>query len=121
MLRGPNLPINLVGHCMVKLQDRKIMILGGRRSKKVFIFHPDRKTFTNGPSLVNDFFYGGCVLISSPLHKNRHVVLAVGGTLWPYRTSNAQILDYTQPQASWEKSNYLCKYDYNLPNELTTI
>ena len=65
------------------------------------------KTFTNGPSLVNDFFYGGCVLISSPLHKNRHVVLAVGGTLWPYRTSNAQILDYTQPQASWEKSNYL--------------
>ena len=103
---GPNLPTNRHGHCLVKLNDGKIMIIGGSGRagyKSVIIFDPVMKSFTNGPSLKYDFYYGACILMESAMHGNRHVVLAAGGN--GYIT--AQVCDYTQSQA-WQESKNFC-------------
>ena len=43
----------------------------------------------------------GCATFNSPMHENREVVLAVGG----YGQATAEVYDYTQPNATWTKSN----------------
>ena len=50
----------------------------------------------------------GCATFNSPMHDNREVVLAVGGS----GTATAEVLDYTQTNPAWEESNY----EYNLSN-----
>ena len=82
------------------------MIIGGYGSagdKNVIIFDPVTKSFTNGPSLKYNFYYGACVLMDSALHGNRPVVLAVGGI----GRIQSEVYDYTQSQA-WEESKNFC-------------
>ena len=61
-------------------------------------------TFDNGPDLNYNRDNAGCTIFRSTKHKNRNVVLAVGG----YPQSTAEILDYTNPNANaWEESKYI--------------
>ena len=102
-VNGPNLPSGRYEHCMVTLDNGNIMILGGYPSsnyKNVLIFNPKDNTFTTGPSLLYNRFEFGCVLFMSPMHNNRPVVLAAGGT------NTAEILDYTHANA-WEQSKHI--------------
>ena len=47
---------------------------------------------------------GGCALIKrSPMHDNRPVVLAVGGS----GEETAEVYDYTQPNAEWQESKHI--------------
>merc|ERR1712045_362441 len=84
---------------MVKLNDEKIMIIGGSGNQQsVIIFDPVTKEFKNGPTLKYNFYYGACILMNSALHGNRPVVLAGAGS---NRKQN-EVYDYTQSQ-SWEE------------------
>ena len=87
-------------HCMVTLDDGKVMILGSSwyyHHKRVSIFDPQSNTFMNGSDLLYD---RECAVFFSPLHDNRPVVLSAGGR----HSSTAEVLDYTKPNASWEES-----------------
>jgi hypothetical protein len=103
---GPDLPGPRSDHCAVKLSNGQVMLLGGvPDGKSAIIFHPDTKKFDQSlPPLTFDRFDAGCAAFKSPLHDNREVVLAVGG----FRQATAEVLDYTQPNPAWTKSNYIC-------------
>ena len=90
-------------HCMVTLDDGKVMILGTnwyKHRKRVSIFDPQSNTFMNGSDLLYDRKEAGCAVFVSPLHNNRPVVLSAGGQ----DQSTAEVLDYTKTNASWEES-----------------
>ena len=101
--QGPNLPYTAKEHCMTKLHDGRVMILGGYFSKKVVIFDPKTNTFTNGPTLLYERYESSCTLFYSPMHGNRPVVLAVGG----YFIGSSELLDYTQNDATWVQGQCL--------------
>ena len=117
IVNGPNLPTVRKGHCMVNLHDDRVMILGGQKNigstvKNVIIYDPTSKTFSESsyfhPSLLFERAHAGCALFYSPLHDNRPVVLAVGGSGQDGAT--AEILDYTRRGVrpnSWEQSENL--------------
>ena len=67
------------------------------------MFDPNTETFDHPlPALNYHRFLAGCAKFNSPLHDNREVVLVVGG----WKQSTAELLDYTQPNATWKESNY---------------
>ena len=105
---GPPLPTPRSSHCMVTLSSRYIIILGGHGAenfKSAIIFDTDTNTYnTEVPSMNYNRTYAGCALIKrSPMHNNRPVVLAVGG----YGQATAEVYDYTQPNAEWQKSKHI--------------
>ena len=103
---GPDLPKPRGEHCAVKLSNGQVMLLGGypyENLKSAIIFHPESETFDQSlPPMLYDRSYFGCASFYSPMHDNREVVLAAGG----YYQATAEILDYSQPNAIWTKSNY---------------
>ena len=105
---GPDLPGPRPYHCAVKLANGQIMLLGGFPDKKtVIIFHPDTETFDQSlPPLTFDREGAGCAAFKSPLHDNREVVLAVGGSF----EATAEVLDYTQPNPAWTESKLCIPY-----------
>ena len=100
---GPDLPKARYWHCMVTLDDGKVMILGGHPTPNdVLVFDPSNNGFTTGPSLKEQRHSSACTLFYSPLHDNRPVVLAAGGQY----QSTAEIYDYTITN-EWQQSMFL--------------
>merc|ERR1719505_4465 len=112
VVQGPNLPSEVSGHCMVKLHDGKIMILGGDKyhddDTQVLIYDPKSNySLSKGPPLLYATFTAACTVFNSPMHNGRPVILVTGG----FNTSSqpgsfnpiitSQILDYTH-RDSWE-------------------
>ena len=98
---GPDLPTPRYGHCIVTLQDGKVMVIGGDPTyHDVLVFDQSNNGFTSGPSLLEKRQFSACTLFYSPLHGNRPIVLAAGGS------TTAEIYDYTITN-EWEKSMYL--------------
>ena len=104
---GPDLPAPRSNLCVVKLSNGQVILLGGypkENKKSAIIFHYDTKTFNQSlPSMTHERTNAGCASFNSPMHDNREVVLAVGG----YGESTAEVLDYSQPNAKWNESNYV--------------
>ena len=120
VVNGPNLPTVRKSHCMVNLHDGRVMILSGNYPistvKNVIIYDPTSKTFSDAPSLLFERQNAGCALFYSPLHDNRPVVLAVGGS--DQDAATTEILDYTHTN-SWEQSEYLCHLYFILIQTIT--
>jgi hypothetical protein len=119
---GLDLPSPRAGHCVVKLSNGQVILLGSHdrdgdaEQKSVFIFDPDAETFEQSlPSMTYKRIFAGCAVFNSPMHENREVVLAVGGLDFDATTegpdysptSTAEVLDYSQPNAKWNESNYV--------------
>ena len=99
---GPDLPTARYGHCMVTLHDGKVMIIGGyHEDHDVLVFDQSNNVFTTGPSTLEKRFYHACTLFNSPLHGNRPIVLAAGGS----GSGTAEIYDYTITN-EWQESMY---------------
>ena len=104
------MPFGRYGHCVVKLRTGQVMILGGVIGREqnetltsVIIFDPKTQTFDRSLPHLNYERTGlGCVVFNSAMHEKREVVLAVGG----YGQATAEVYDYSQPDATWTKSNY---------------
>ena len=65
------------------------------------IYDPATEKFKPGPNMTHNFYYGACLLMTSPKHQHRNVIIAAGG----YKSNKVQLLDYTQSQ-EWEESKY---------------
>ena len=115
VVQGPDLPSKVTAHCMVKLHDGKIMILGGDQdydlsTTQVLIYDPKSNySLSKGPPLLYATFTAACTVFNSPMHNGRPVILVTGGFNW-YNASQpgsfnpiftSQIFDYTH-RDSWE-------------------
>ena len=107
MTAGISLPYKVRGHCVVTLNDGRVMILGGydggmvgSYGRKVLIFNSTSGTFSDAPDMLTTRYYHGCATFNSPLHNNREVVLAAGGK----ERESVELLDYQTEGSSWQES-----------------
>ena len=96
------MPTGRAGHCSITLHDGKIMLIGGHPIRNgVLVFDPEDNSFKPGPSLLYWREFHGCALFFSAKHGGRPVVLSAGDY---YEYWTAEILDYSVPNARWERS-----------------
>ena len=104
MTAGISLPYENHGHCVVTLNDGRVMILGGKvgssYSRKVLIFNSTSGTFSDAPDMLYSRIYHGCASFNSPLHNHREVVLAAGG----HKQDSVELLDYQTEGSTWQES-----------------
>ena len=103
MTAGISLPYPVNSHCVVTLNDGRVMILGGYDGsylRKVLIFNPTSGTFSDAPDMLYTRYYHGCASFNSPLHNHREVVLAAGG----YQLDSVELLDYLTEGSTWQES-----------------
>ena len=101
---GISLPYAVYGHCVVTLNDGRVMILGGNDGssslRKVLIFNSTSGTFSDAPDMLYTRDSHACAIFNSPLHYHREVVLAAGGA---YR-DQVELLDYQTEGSTWQES-----------------
>ena len=101
---GPDMPESRIAHCMTKMHDGRVMIIGtsspSSLKNTVRIFDPSTSVWTNGPNLLFDRSSGACATFKSQLHGGRSVVMAAGGS----GQATTEVYDYTIPGKSWEQS-----------------
>ena len=102
---GPNLPTGRSQHCMVRLTDGRIMIIGGQTSnfrgeKKVTIYDLKSQSYTESVDTIFNRRQHACALFFSKMHNGRPVVAVIASM---YGRS-VELLDYTTPGAIWEQS-----------------
>ena len=104
MTAGISLPYKVHGHCVVTLNDGRVMILGGfdgsSMLRKVLIFNSTSGTFSHAPDMLYTRIYHGCASFNSPLHNHREVVLAAGGD----QRDQVELLDYQTEGSTWQES-----------------
>ena len=96
-------PAGISYHCVVTLNDGRVMILGGNppsKSRKVLIFNSTSGTFSDAPDMLYIRSSHGCASFNSPLHNHREVVLAAGG----YQRDQVELLDYQTEGSTWQES-----------------
>ena len=100
---GISLPYPVRLHCVVTLNDGRVMILGGypaSNKRKVLIFNSTSGTFSDAPDMLYTRGYHGCASFNSPLHNHREVVLAAGGD----ERDQVELLDYQTEGSTWQES-----------------
>ena len=106
VIKGPDLPIDKWGHCMVDLEDGRAIILGGDQNENdVLIYRSSDNSFESGPPLLFGRRFPACTLFRSPLHEGRQVVLVVGGK--SDGEVSAEVLDFTNTSSKWIQSKWL--------------
>ena len=73
---GPDLPLKLAGHCLVKINETTIF-MGGGLDNKNFYFHILDQTWIPAPSFNIPRFLQGCALQES---DGYHLIFVAGGT-----------------------------------------
>ena len=96
---GISLPYPVSSHCVVTLNDGRVMILGGWGLRKVLIFNSTSGTFSDAPDMLYTRSYHGCAIFNSPLHNHREVVLAGGG----WERDSVELLDYQTEGSTWQE------------------
>ena len=104
MTAGISLPYKVYGHCVVTLNDGRVMILGGWDGssdlRKVLIFNSTSGTFSDAPDMLYARTSHACATFNSPLHNHREVVLAAGGS----GLDSVELLDYQTEGSTWQES-----------------
>ena len=99
--KGPTLPQPRDGHCMLQLDEKRVMLIGSGwyHDKQTTVnYNFGNNTFTKGPRLNQKRKEAGCVVFKSPMHDGRPVALVVGGF---NSKSTSEILDFTKPGNKW--------------------
>ena len=103
---GPDLPIELAGHCMVKLNERTVIVIGGENDNgivdKTFLYNIDNPQFEvrSGPTLNLPRDGPGCGAFD--LNGKLHLVVASGA----HANETTEIWN-TVSGKGWEMGNKL--------------
>ena len=76
VVKGPELPLAMNGHCAVKLNENTIMFM---YMKKSFFFEVSTQTWTNGPDMKHDRVYSGCGMMQ--MDTGSSMVVVTGGIM----------------------------------------
>ena len=112
---GKTLPTPVYGHCMVTINDGRIMILGGSDGsiidgkKNVWIYDHEDETFTPGPKMAKDHYWHSCTLFKSAMHNYREVALVAGGI----QTDTVELWDYQTEGSKWITSKWNFVFELN--------
>ena len=103
--KGPTLPQPRDGHCMLQLDEKRVMLIGSDANandkKSTVNYNSEINTFTEGPRLNEERALSGCAVFKSPMHDGRPVALVVGGRYFATKKTS-EILDFTKPGNEWE-------------------
>merc|ERR1740129_2300216 len=102
---GANLPVPLRGHCLVRLDNDTLMVIGGSSAlpgTTTHYFDIASEAYSHGPELLNNRYYFSCAVFQSAKHENRPVVAVTGGSgSGGSSTRIVEILDYTTENPQW--------------------
>ena len=82
---GPELPIEVEEHCLVRLDESRVMMIGGfdntnyETSANTHIYDFDTETWSNGPALNQARKLLGCGTFTSAAHGGKTMVVVAGG------------------------------------------
>jgi hypothetical protein len=102
---GPDLPLEIIFHCLVSLNDTTVILIGGMLpdntySKATFFYNTDHKTWTEGPSLITGRSSHSCALFKSPQHGHTDTVIVTGGNNGGFLDSSEFL--YLDSSNSWK-------------------
>ena len=79
---GPDLPINITMHCLVKVDESTAMLIGGFSKSKsldtVYSFDMSWQSWTPGPALLTSVYKAACGLVKDTVTGYNIVVVAGG-------------------------------------------
>jgi hypothetical protein len=79
-IKGPVMPIALRQHCLVKINESTVIIMGGMDAyTKTWFYNFDNNGWSDGPDLPTYRNRHSCGMFWSPAHQGRPVIV-VGGT-----------------------------------------
>ena len=109
--QGPNLPNWMIGHCMVKLLDGTVLLMGGKTKEgsrgddKGWQYYPKEKTYLYKKLAKRNRgrYYHACAMFHSPKLEDRPILMLAGGL---HAGRSVEVLDYTKRRdgAKWEES-----------------
>lgn len=105
---GISLPNKVNNHCILSLEDGRMLISGGFAQNKKVWFYDDQNGFTPGPDMLEKREGHACSTFKSALHQQREVALVAGGD---YR-DDVEVLDYQTEGSTWEKIKSLPRSGY---------
>ncbi len=79
---GPDLPIRVYSHCLLSVDENKLMLIGGYTgsySQNVYFYHFGNQTWTAGPGLSIGRREHACGLFRNPKSQEQLTVAVVGG------------------------------------------
>ena len=81
---GPELPIDIDGHCLLQLDNETFMFVGGgnyhrRAIADTYFFHANNESFTTGPQLTEANVHMSCGVIETLDSSQEKIVVVAGG------------------------------------------
>ena len=78
VVKGPDLPVPMAGHCIVQLNQSTILFMGGAPNfKKTHFYNIETQTWTDGPDMNYGRLYSGCGMMQ--MATGSSVVVITGG------------------------------------------
>ncbi len=109
---GPDMPVGLAWHCIVKVNDTTVMILGGWevqrqiRTRDTYFLDIQSQAWTRGPSLITGRSGHACAEIAD--NDDNSILVAVSGGLTDNsRTDSLEIYAIGDAEANWKESQRL--------------
>ena len=106
---GPDLPMQVFGHCMAKIDDNTYFLSGGYRldtdsiaTKATFFYDMTSETWTRGPNMIESRAHHSCEVFMNPATNNLNIVL-MGGYDYDTQTTLVQteLLDLDGGANGW--------------------
>ena len=106
---GPDLPMQVFGHCMAKIDDNTYFLSGGYRldtdsiaTKATFFYDMTSETWTRGPDMIERRAHHSCEVFMNPATNNLNIVL-MGGYDYETQTTleQTELLDLDGGAHGW--------------------
>ena len=106
---GPDLPMQVFGHCMAKIDDNTYFLSGGYRldtdsiaTKATFFYDMTSETWTRGPNMIESRAHHSCEVFMNPATNNLNIVL-MGGYDYETQTTleQTELLDLDGGAHGW--------------------
>ena len=106
---GPDLPMQVFGHCMAKIDDNTYFLSGGYRldtdsiaTKATFFYDMTSETWTRGPDMIERRAHHSCEVFMNPATNHLNIVL-MGGYDYDTQTTLVQteLLDMDGGANGW--------------------
>ena len=106
---GPDLPMQVFGHCMAKIDDNTYFLSGGYRldtdsiaTKATFFYDMTSETWTRGPNMIESRAHHSCEVFMNPATNHLNIVL-MGGYDYDTQTTleQTELLDLDGGAHGW--------------------